>query len=89
MSDHDVVANFDGEQCAFLLFGSRIFHELAEDAALRRKNIGEPRRQIVKRNCRREQRIERGIPEKVERRGKAACMRPAGAMRRRDLADLT
>src|SRR3954454_19930186 len=70
------------------LFGRGIFHELAKDAALGCKNIRQPRGKLVKVDRRRNQRIERRVGEEIERGGEPARMRPAGAVRRRDPADL-
>jgi hypothetical protein len=55
MSNHDVVANFDGKQDGPP--ASRIIDTLAQNAARGRKNLRQTRRQIGKRYGRRDQRI--------------------------------
>ena len=49
---------------------------------------GSLRRQVGERDRRRDQGVERGVVQQVERGGKTAAIVPARAMRRRDLADL-
>ena len=49
---------------------------------------GSLRRQVGEGDRRRDQRVERGVVQQVERGGKTAAIVPARAVRRRDLADL-
>src|SRR5262249_8470755 len=65
-----------------------IVDERAQDRAHRRKDSRHARRQLGERHRRREQRIEPRVGEQVEGGRDAAPMRPARAVRGRDLADL-
>src|SRR5450759_2049159 len=69
-------------------FGCGVGDELAKYAAPWRKDIGEPRRKVVKFDRRREQRLEPRIRKQVKRGGEPAGQRPAGSVRRCDPADL-
>src|ERR1700688_4002644 len=66
----------------------RIGDELAQHAALRSQDGGEPRRQVVKRDGGSDQCIEPRIGEQVHRRRESTVRRPAGVVRGRDAADL-
>src|ERR1700687_1517772 len=63
---------------------SGVGNGLAQYAASGVENIGQPPRQIVKRNRRRQQRVEPGIGEQSERRGEPPPVGPARPVRRRD-----
>src|SRR5262249_13765913 len=67
---------------------SRIVDHLAQYPALRRKDFGQSRRQILERDGRREQRIERRIGEQRERSLESTPRAPARAMRGRNAPDL-
>jgi hypothetical protein len=84
MSDHDVVANFDGEQGSSL----RVDDGLAEYPASSVENSWQPLRQIAERNGWRQQCIEPWITEQRNRGRKAAAVRPARTVRWRDASDL-
>src|SRR5215831_12796753 len=65
-----------------------ILDDLAQHAARRRENLGQPGRQLRERDRWREQRVERGIAQQIERGGQPPAVVPARASRRCDLADL-
>src|SRR5665647_232959 len=67
---------------------SGVGNELAEYAASGVENTGQPPRQILKRNRRRQQRVKPGIGEQSERCGEPPPMRPARPVRRCDLPHL-
>src|ERR1700674_4659323 len=87
MSDHDVVANFNGKQDGSPAL--RIIDTLTQNAASRREDLRQPRRQIFERNRRREQRIKTRIGVVRKGRFEPRAMRPARPVRRGNLADLT
>src|SRR5882724_11056953 len=66
----------------------RVTDQWAQHAACRLQDIRQPDRQVVKRNHRAEQRIERRVGEQLERRGETPARRPAHAVRGRDAPDL-
>ena len=84
MSDHDVVANFDGEQGSSL----RIDDGLAEYAASGVENSRQSLRQIAKRNRRCQQCVEPWIAEQCDGGRETAAVRPARTVRWRDASDL-
>src|SRR6266545_1451160 len=65
-----------------------IIDDLAQQAAVRRQDLRQPRGQIVKRDGGREQRLEARIGQEFEGRGEPAAVRPARPVRGSDLADL-
>ena len=65
MSDHDVVANFNGEQGN----SSEIDDGLAQHAAFGAENIGQQPRQVAECHRRRQQRVEPRIGQQCQRRG--------------------
>jgi hypothetical protein len=84
MGDHDVVANFDGEQGSSL----RVDDGLAEYPASSIENSRQSLRQIAERNGWRQQCIEPWIVEQRDCGREAAAVRPARTMRWRDVSDL-
>ena len=80
MSDHDVVANFDGEQGSSL----RVDDGLAEYPASSVENSWQSLRQIAERNGWRQQCIEPWITEQRNRGREAAAVRPTRSVRWRD-----
>ena len=85
MRDHDVVANFDGEQGGSL----RIGDGLAEcPGASGVENFRQKLRQIAKRNRRGQQCVEPGIASSATAAERRRLWRPARTMRRGDASDL-
>src|SRR5262249_17946446 len=76
VSNHDVIADFDGKQRSPLVVGN----ELSDDIAFRIKECGQMRRQIAKPHCRSEQRIETRIGKKMDRGAETLAMCPSWPM---------
>src|SRR5262245_60838029 len=70
------------------LASRRIQDQRAARVGIGRQHVGKPRRQFAEFDRRREKHIERRIVKQRESSGKPAAMRPARAMRGRDLANL-
>src|SRR5262245_60497836 len=73
---------------SFSFGGGRIADQLPDRVAIGAEHRRQLRRQVRKRDGRRDQPVEHGIPEQRERGRQPPAMGPARAVRRRDLADL-
>src|SRR5260370_29938343 len=71
-----------------LRVGAGIGNRLAEDATLGVKNVGQPPRQIVECNRRRQQGVKPRIGKQTEGCGEPPAICPARPVRRRDASDL-
>src|SRR5579862_2107928 len=85
MSDHDVIADFNGEQSN----PSTVVDQLTEHAAFSVEDIGNPRRKLAERHRWLEQRIEAFVGEQRYCSSEPAAPSPAWPPRHRHLADLT
>src|SRR5687767_5478873 len=87
MSDHDVVADFDGKQERSPR--SRIINTLAQNTAQGRENSWKPGGQIMERHGEHHQHIQLRRAGKLQRKLEPRTVGPLFAVRRRDFTNLT